>query len=760
MTSVSARDTALAERVSALLDETMESVRHKDVQSTTLERLHLTWEADRIVQGLPQPLQLGHGLAYLLEHISTPVTPHDILLGRMSETSPNEEEEAFFQEALRAWRGRAIPPWMQDGGHECLAWDRLLRHGLAGLEEMARQRAAQETGSRTDFLSGAVLVYQALRSYLRRYAHAAEQAGLADAAARCRALAERPPRSFAEAIQLMWIVGHVYCTMVAVNPTLTFGRMDELLLGYYRRDVAAGVLTREEAAALITDFYCKNNLILGRGEHQMSEGSAKSTGWQRNLTYDAPQYIVLGGRRADGSEPGNELTELWLECVAPRFENPVVVLRYTPDLGQSLWELALDKMRQNASLLIYNDQAVIPALERAGIAPRDALTYTMHGCNWVDVPGIQRTAAYPFLWLPRFVLQALLGAPDAPAPDYQDMDQIYERVGRAYRAALEGECTRYRDSRARWEETAPGVLQVDDCFLAGPIERARSWSMGGVPYGTLTATLSGIATAADSLAAVDELVFRSRRFSLDALRDALQRNYGAPLPAESAADGTGANCSRPAGRCEAAADDDARALATLRLACLNTSKFGQDDDHADRHAVRVVETALHEVERARRRGTPDEIIILPCVETDMNHRRAGAESGATPDGRLAGEPLSENLSPSPGSCTHGLTAMLRSLAKLPLDHMTSGALNIRLSPRMASGEEGLRRLGALLRAYLDMGGLQVQLSFADVQTLRQAQATPEAYRDLMVRITGYSAVFVDMDGPAQEEIIRRTEMGF
>ena len=175
--------------------------------------------------------------------------------------------------------------------------------------------------------------------------------------------------------------------------------------------------------------------------------------------------------------------------------------------------------------------------------------------------------------------------------------------------------------------------------------------------------------------------------------------------------------------------------------------------------MRVVEAVLQEIEGARQRGTPDEVIIFPCVETDMNHRRAGAETGATPDGRLAGEPFSENTSPSPGSCTRGLTAMLRSLAKLPLDHMTSGALNIRLSPKMATGEEGLQRLAALLRTYLDMGGLQVQLSFAEVQTLRQAQATPEAYRDLMVRITGYSAVFVDMDSPAQEEIIRRAEMG-
>jgi len=305
---------------------------------------------------------------------------------------------------------------------------------------------------------------------------------------------------------------------------------------------------------------------------------------------------------------------------------------------------------------------------------------------------------------------------------------------------------------------SPGLLRVDDCFLAGPIERARSWAAGGVPYVTLTATLSGIGTAADSLAAVDELVFREHRFSLETLRHALRQNYGFSTATELAtAEGNEARRPRAHARQEASGDE-ARALEALRLACLKAPKFGQDDDLADQHAVRMAQAILQEIEEARRRGTADEITIFPCVETDMNHLRAGAETGATPDGRPAGQPFSENTSPSPGACTRGLTAMLRSLAKLPLDQMTSGALNIRLSPKMAAGEEGLQRLGALLRSYLEMGGLQVQLSFADAQTLRQAQATPEAYRDLMVRITGYSAVFVDMDWAAQNEIIRRAEM--
>ena len=147
-----------------------------------------------------------------------------------------------------------------------------------------------------------------------------------------------------------------------------------------------------------------------------------------------------------------------------------------------------------------------------------------------------------------------------------------------------------------------------------------------------------------------------------------------------------------------------------------------------------------------------------CLETDMRHIRFAREIGATPDGRHAGAPISENTSPNPGAAVHGLTAMLRSAAKLPLDRIHSGALNVRLRPQWFAGEAGLDRLADVLRAYFDLGGLQVQLSFADVETLRDAQRHPERHRDLMVRITGYSAAFVDMTRAAQDEIIRREEM--
>jgi len=716
--------------------EALYSIREKDIRSATLERLRISWEADEFVRGLPQQLQLGEGLYYLLKHISVPVSPDDLILGRITEEVPDADGESLLEKTAKEW-GRGIPRWMPDGGHETFDWERLLRLGLPGLEsfaqqELSRRSAAGETGEHLDFdttsstqskdfLRGAVRIYQSFRNYARRYALSARECGLDVPAENCAAIAERAPETFAEALQLIWLVGIVYCSMGAVNPTLTFGRLDELLLDFYRVDVAAGRISYEEAGALIEDFYCKNNVILGRGEHQMSGGTEKDTGWLRNLTYDAPQYIVLGGRRRDGTPVANELTQLFLERIVPGFENPVVVFRYTPDVPDDIWRLVCQKLRDNSSLIVYNDEDVIPAMIQCGIDEQDAVTYTMHGCNWPDIPGKERSVGGCSLSLPHHTLRAIMEGEEP-----KSIDEVYERFVTSIRSEIEASFEGLRKRRENWHTVVPGNLRIDDCFFDGPVARARSWTVGGTEYSTLIASIRFIASAADCLSGVDELVFSSKKVSMSELRQALT--------------------------------DDFAGHEALRQLCLNAPKFGQDDDRGDQHAIRILNTVTAELDRASRLGSPDAVITLRCLTTDMGHIGAGAQLGATADGRHAGKPVSDNMSPYPGSCTRGITAMLCSAAKLPLNRINSGPLNIRIQRHLVDGEEGLSRLTALFRTYFDMGGLQIQISVADTDELRDAQINPEAHRDLMVRITGYSAVFIDMCRRAQDEIIRRQEM--
>ncbi len=712
---------------SCRIDEAVATLRYKPVRSTTLERLRVTVAADDRVEGLPQPLQLGEGLCYLLDHVAVPLSPDDLILGRIEEEVPDVAGEAFFQDTVAAWNGRSIPSWMPDGGHECFAWDRLLQFGFSGLEDYAKEQlerrmVAGEQGDHLDYLRGAIRVYQAFRSYAHRYAAAGREAGLEEAGSWCECVADHPPATFAEAMQLIWLVGNVYCTMLACNATLTFGRMDELLLPFYRKDVADGRLTDEEAGDLIEDFYCKNNLVLGRGEHQMGHGSDKDTGWTRNLTYDAPQYVVLAGRRGDGSQVANELTVLFLERIVPRFENPVVVVRYTNDLPQSVWRLACEKMRDNASMMVYSDEQIIPAMTHCGIAPEEALTYTMHGCNWPDIPGIQRSVNLHFVQLPRTLRKALCTLDSV----ISSMEQVYQHFVELLRKEFEDYANQFRITRTEWDKQAPGKLRIDDCFLDGPIARARSWQVGGIKYPNMILSITGLASATDSITALDELVFRSGKTPLNTLLQALPNDFAGQE--------------------------------RLRQLCVHAPKYGQGDDRADRHAVRLLETIHREIDRVSRIGAEDEVNIFRCLETDMRHIPFGMNLGATPDGRQADQPISENTSPAPGACKNGLTAMFNSMSLLPFDRINSGALNLRMQPVLFAGQDGLQRLSELLRTYFDMGGLQVQLSFASVQELREAQTDPERYRDLMIRITGYSAAFVDMTREAQDEIIRREEM--
>ncbi|MGQ9609293.1 MAG: pyruvate formate lyase family protein [bacterium] len=717
------KDVALGCDVSQIrIEEALYAIRDKDVRSATIERLKITWEAYELVKDLPQQLQLGEGLYYILDHISVPVLSYDLILGRINEKIPDEEDEQLLIKTQEKWH-RSIPPWMLDGGHECFDWKRLLKFGLPGLEEFARQEldrriSSGETGTHLDFLRGAERVYQAFRNYARRYAFSAQEIGLKWQANNCFTIAEHPPKTFAEALQLIWLVGIVYCSIGAVNATLTFGRLDELLLDFYLSDIDSGILTREEAGAIIEDFYCKNNLLLGRGEHQMSDGN--DTGWLRNLCYDSPQYVILGGKSKYGPSM-NELTQLFIEKVVPELENPVIVLRYSSDLPKYIWQIACDKMRNNASFMVYNDNKVIPAMVHCGIEHDDAITYTMHGCNWPDIPGKAMDVEGCHISLPRHIIKAIMEG-DEP----KSIDEVYERFSTSIRTKIKGSFEWFRQYKQKWDELAPGDLRIDDCFQDGPIAYARSWCLGGTKYSTIVGSIRFIGTAADCMSALDEVVFNSKKVSMSVLRKALA--------------------------------DDFIGYETVRQLCINAPKFGQDDDRADKHAYRILDIVTKEFDRESRIGTEDQVIAFRCLTTDMGHIREGESLMATPDGRHSGKPFSDNTSPTHGSCKYGITAMFRSISKLPFNYFNSGALNVRIQRQLVSGENGLNRLSVLLRTFFEMGGLQVQLSIADTDELRDAQIHPEAHRDLMVRITGYSAVFIDMCRSAQDEIIRRQGM--
>lgn len=699
------------------VQEVLFLMENKSLRSTMLERMHLIEEADKLVTGLPQPVQLSFSICYIAEHVSLPIEDWDLLLGRIPEVIPDDQEENY----IASWSKKCMyrPQWLSDYGHNTFAWDVLLEIGLGGLKKKAEAALATHMeaapANAHDFLKSKAAIYQGFGTYIHRYGKAAKEKGMEHLWNICAHIATEPPQTFEEALQLILLVGQFYSAYLTMSAALGYGRLDQLLLPFYQRDIANNMLSKEQAASLIIDFNCKNNLILGRGEHQM--GTAETvTGWMRNSCFDTPQYVILGGYTKDGGYKYNPLTELMLNQINVRFKNPVHVYRRTKEDIPALWDIACRKFRDNAALLIYNDETQIPAMRYAGITESDAYNYTIHACNWPDIAGKHHALVWHSVNLPERIMKAFI------EHDFQSIDELYKLVGANYRKEMQDV---FSQCRSGMHPSALTLLTSTECFMEGGAESIGQMMSGSISYPTIYNQLLYIATASDILSAIDTLLFQQHLCTLSQLREALTANF----------DG----------------------YESIRAYCQQAPKYGRDEEHADQHAICLL-NLINGIAKEESFHEQDPIYCLNVTITDMTHFSAGMHIGATPDGRLRSEPLSENLSPSFGVQSKAVTSLLNSVSRLPFDHITAGALNVKMPKNCVSGEEGLERLKALLDVYFEQGGMQMQISVADTKELRDAQVHPENYRDLMVRITGYSAVFVDMSKNGQDEFIRRNEL--
>ncbi len=719
------------EKSKLLIEETIDVLRNKDVKSTQYERIWLIDKLNNRYKDMPHALRQGYYSTYILENVSCPVEEYDILLGRVVDRKlTDEEEEKLKQISENGYNEKAGFMW--DWGHMTFDWENIVKIGISGYIKKAQERLERAIAEGADaaslnFLQGMILVYKAYRRYILRYAEAANKKGLTEAAKICLKIADNPPETFVEAIQFVLFVTHIYSVYSASgNATLSMGRIDDYLYPFYERDIASGAITREEAGYVIDDFNSKCAMILGRGEHQMSGGTEHDTGWFRNPMYDSPTYAIIGGLSNHRPGDGNDLTKLFLERIQPRFENPVYVLRRTNNIPDDVWEIACDKLRTNSTLLVYNDETVIPALERAGMKHEDAINYTLHGCNWIDFQGKGKGEMSNDGIIPRYLMNVLWDDNGDPINDYSSIDEVYDALGDAWRADIKGVYENYRNRFVRNPAPLPGGLFVWDCFMDGTIDNMNNMT-NIAEYPSVYLQVRNIGTAADIMSGLENVVFKKKAVSFVELGKILKADF--------------------------VGYEDIYKL------CKNSPKYGEDNDIADGHANRIMTllTDINYEESFNKETGKQDVFSTNVTITDMWYRGEGERLGASPDGRHKGEPLSENLSPTCGS-SESVTALLNSVTKLPMDRICSGALNVRMPKNLVTGDDGLQRVKILLATYFENGGMQVQLSVADTAELRDAQKNPENYKDLMVRITGYSSVFVDMCTSAQNEIIRRDEV--
>ena len=744
------------------IGEAVSALTLKPLFSTQYERVSVMNEIGHGLAELPQPLRFSRMLGELLSRVSTPLEPYDLIAGRVPDRELTSGEEALYQSALKDPDSPSKKVFLSSG-HCTYSWASLVKLGLPGLKRRAEEtleRVMREDppgplkDGKAVFLRGMTEVYGALSAYMLRYAGAAEKAGMGDVASNLRAGAIRAPASFAEALQLLWIVALVDCAYITKNHTLTLGRLDRILLPLYRADIASGRLDEDGARAVITDYYCKHNLIMGRGEHQLGTAD-DSTTFDRILNFDAPQYLPLAGRDLSGQPADNELTALFCECIRPEFKNPVAVVSYYSGMEKrspGLWRTVCEKALGSSSMMIYNDENVVRTFMKLGLPEEDARRYEHFGCNWpstgdngcwiqgspsavrMGVGFTEEEKEYLRRPLPRhrFVgpecfMEALEDVAKLPEPE-RSTDALYCRFFARFSDFIDMRIKTISRELGMRARRPSGALTFTDCFRDAPAETGLGFCASSKYRFELMPFLS-FATTADCFTAVDRLVFREKKVSCEELLDALKRDFE--------------GCPRILGLCR------------------NAPKFGCGDPDADAHALRLAAGVADLVAKKSCACTEENepgFMLMPSLESDTWHIKYGELGGATPDGRRAHTPYSQNSRPSNGSATAGITGMLGSMLNaIPPDGFLSGALNLDVPKGMFDGEEGLRVFSGILASYFERGGLHAQVSVADVSELRDAQRHPELHRDLRVRVTGYSGIFVDMCRRLQDDVIARME---
>lgn len=657
--------------------------------------------------------------------------------------------EKIFEEMSNEWKAAyeagIFTEFMEQRapGHTVLD-DKIYRKGMLDfkrdIEESLRSLDFvddSEAHSKSDELRAMGVAIDAVLTLASRYADEAKKlAGDEEDPVRmaelktienvCRHVPANAPRNFWEALQYYWFV-HLG-VVTELNPWDAFnpGRLDQHLYPFYRKGLEDGTLDRGKAEELLECFWVKFN-------NQPAPPKVGVTAAESS-TYTDFANINTGGLRPDGSNGVNELTHLILDVVDEmRLVQPssnIQLSRRNPD---EFLKHACRVIRKGwGQPSIFNADTIVEELLRQGKSVEDARNGGASGCVETGAFGKESYILTGYFNLPKVLEITLsnsidprtgkkIGIETGDPSQFKSFDELQEAFRRQLRYFIEIKLRGNNVIERLYAEYMPvpflSVL-IDDC-----VKKGKDYNDGGARYNTNYIQGVGIGTITDSLAAIRHHVFENKTISMSDLLRMLATDF----------DG----------------------IEKTRLLLVNKSpKYGNDDDRAD-DLMRWVFDEFYNVVNGRKntKGGLYRINMLPTT----CHVYFGSVTGATADGRKAWVPLSEGISPVQGADRHGPTAVLKSAGKM--DHVRTGGtlLNQKFTPHLLDNEKGIENLAHLVRSYFTLGGHHVQFNVVSAQTLRDAQAHPEQYRDLIVRVAGYSDYFCDLGKSLQDEIIVRTE---
>ena len=608
--------------------------------------------------------------------------------------------------------------------------DIVFRKGFEGLRQEAEERLSRlspttpEALEQMDFYAAEIIVCEGIIALARRYAERAEELGLHDIARICRRVPRFPPESFREAVQAVWFT-QMGSILSENSLALNLGRFDQYMAPYYEADLEKGLIEEAEAQELIDALWIK----LSEWVWVISGNTARFF-----AGYNAFQNLTVGGRMRDGRDATNAVSYMCLRATGRvKTHQPGLSVRIHPDTPDEFMNAVCDLIAEGTGFpAVHNDRVGSEMLLAAGLSPEDARDWSNCGCvvphfrkigEWTSAVNVNLAAALEFaLNRGRSRLNPRVGgAEEKSAWEFESFDEVknafFRQLAHLIRHSVTGSLTA---QRIHSEMVPRPYLSL---LVEGCMEKGKDLSRGGAKY-NLGPVLTGIGVAdsANSLAAIKKLVFEEKKYTLSQI-------------------------------CEALAGDW-EGFEELRQDALSCPKYGNDDDYVDRIAVEIAD--FYHQETASYTdwfGSKFNSAFMGI----SNYIPAGVVVGATPDGRRSGTPLTEGISPHAGTDLTSPTAAMRSAAKINHDVHTGGTLlNVKLSPDLLKSERNRRNLASLIRAYFSLGAFHVQFNVVSAETLRKAQENPEDYRDLLVRVAGYSTQFVNLSREAQNAIIERT----
>lgn len=695
-------------------------------------------------------------------------------------------------ETLRAMEHNFFTPgnYFYNGvGHITVQYDKVLRIGFSGIikeaqEELARCNFGDEDyGTKSIFLQAVIISCQAVIGYARRYASLAEQMSaketdgrrkqeLAVIAEICSRVPENGAEGFQEACQAFWFVQQVL-QLESSGHSISPGRFDQYMYPYYEKDINSGKLTKEYAQELLDCIWVKLNDLNKCRDAVSAEGFAG---------YSLFQNLIVGGQTIDGRDATNDLSFMCINASKHVFlPQPSLSIRVWNGSSQELLLHAADLTRTGIGLpAYYNDEIIIPALINRGLSLDDARDYNIIGCvepqkagkteGWHDAAFFNMCRPLEMVFSNGYDQGVPASIHTGDVESFCTFDEFYN----AYKKQMEYNISLLvnADNAIDLAHMTLCPLPFESCMVDDCIKRGKSVQEGGAVYNFTGPQGFGIANIADSLYAVKKLVYEEKKVTAGELKKALEMNFGQGFDAVTAKEIALQVGKQLEARGEEVTPDiiamTVHSVLTMKLPESEKAryeeirdmieelpKFGNDIDDVDTLARDAAYTYTRPLEKYRNpRGGMYQAGLYP-VSANVP---LGAQTGATPDGRLAHTPVADGVSPSSGKDVNGPTAACNSVARLDHGIASNGTLfNMKMHPTAMAGQKGLESFVSLIRGYFDQKGMHMQFNVVDKATLLEAQKHPEKYSGLVVRVAGYSALFTTLSKSLQDDIIRRTE---